>query len=363
MVKSKKILLQGYIGHKNFGDDLLLEIALKRVISIPDAQIYVALVGNKKCYEYLYKFYPNLNVLKFEKKIPLLFNLKFDKVFFIGGGVFFDYKKEIKNKSFYVRLFSNFIRYSIPKLFGTHFAGIGIGIGPYFSNKTKKIHAQVIRNFDILGVRDEVSYELALSMGAKNLHLSNDLSLCLHEELEVENHNEKRFDEIIICPRTYKHRVEFEKHIEELIAFAEYVENRGFKTHWIFLQEDEIELQNLIETKFRVTIWNPNKMKTHQFIDLFRKAKVVFTSRMHTIFIAGMVNTPIITIPVHQKLIYASSLFYDKPIIVNPLSYVDEYIKAFQTYECNKLNLLNLNKEVKILNALNSKVDSWFAHR
>jgi len=359
--KTNKILLTGYIGHKNFGDDLLFEIAIRKVKRISNAQVYVAIVGEQKLPEYLYDFYSDLKIIKFEKKIPLLFNNKFDKVFFIGGGVFFDYKKEISNKSYCLRLFSNFIRYSIPKLLGTRFAGIGIGIGPYFSNKTKRIHSQIIRSFDILGVRDEVSYELAISMGAKNVHLSNDLSLSLHKELKVENQNDKRIDEIIICPRTYGHKIEYEKHIGELIAFADYVENKGFKTHWIFLQEDKLELQNLLASKFRVTVWNPNKMSIYQFIGFFRNAKVVFSSRMHTIFIAGMVETPIITIPVHQKLIYASSLFYEKPIMIDPLSSADAYIKAFQNYKCYKLNSQNVIKEAKILEELDAKICSWLA--
>ncbi len=361
MGKTKKILLTGYIGHKNFGDDLLFKIAIRKVKKISNAQVYIALVGEQKSPEYLYEFYPDLKIIKFEKKIPLLFNNKFDKVFFIGGGVFFDYKKEISNKSYFLRLFSNFIRYSIPKLLGTRFAGIGIGIGPYYCNKTKKIHSQIIKNFDILGVRDKVSFDLALTMRAKNLHLSNDLSLSLHKELNVENHNDKRNDEIIICPRTYGHKIEYEKHIGELIAFADHVENNGFKTHWIFLQEDKLELQNLLVSKFRVTVWNPYKMSIFQFIDFFRKAKVVYTSRMHTIFIAGMVETPIITIPVHQKLIYASSLFYEKPIMIDPLSSADAYIKAFQNYKCHKLNSRNVIKEAKILEALDAKICSWLA--
>lgn len=359
-MKATKILLNGYIGHQNFGDDLLFDIAIKKVQKIPNAEVCIIIVGKQTNPEYLHKYFQNLKIIRFEKKIPLFFYNQFDKIFYIGGGVFFDYKKELGAKSFYSKYLSNFIRFRIPKYLGTDFAGIGIGIGPYYCERTKMLHAQVIRNFDVLGVRDEVSYDLAKSMGVSTPFLSNDLSLGLYDDLQQNNYTEDKSKEIIICPRTYKHKVEFEKHINELILFAEYVENKSFTTHWVFLQEDDADLLKRLVSKFKVTVWNAEKMKILEFIDLFRNVKVVVTSRMHSIFIAGMVHTPIITIPIHQKLIFASSLFYEKPILVDPLANVEDYIKAFDDNEMQILNPENAINEAIILNELNAKVDAWF---
>lgn len=358
-MKKKKILLNGYIGHQNFGDDLLFDIAIQKVQKIPNSEIYIVIVGEQINPDYLYKYFSKLIIIRFKKKIPLFFYNKFDKVFYIGGGVFFDYKKELSFKSFCLKYLSNFLRFTVPKYLGTDFGGIGIGIGPYFCEKTKKNHSQIIKNFDILGLRDQVSYDLAKSMGASKLFLSNDISLSLYGDLQKGNNIENKSKEIIICPRTYKHLVEFEKHISELILFADYIEKKSYTTHWVFLQEDDLKLLKVLESKFKVTVWNPKKMKMFDFIALFRNAKVVLTSRMHSIYIAGMVHTPIITIPIHQKLIYASSLFYESPILVDPLSSLEDYITAFENNEEHKLNPENAIKEVNILDKLNAKVDTW----
>jgi polysaccharide pyruvyl transferase WcaK-like protein len=354
-----KILLQGYIGHKNFGDDLLFDIALKKIKNIPNTEITVLLTKKNINPDYLYIYYPNLKIIKFDSRIPLLFYKNFDKVFYIGGGVFFDYKKGISILTFLKNYLSNILRYNIPKLLGTRFAGIGIGIGPYFSGKTKNLHAVIIRNFEILGVRDKVSFEIAKSMGVSQVYLSNDLSIGLFDKFNKISAISDKSNQVIICPRTYSHKVEFEKHLEELVSFSYFLEKTGFKTHWIFLQEDDFDLVSKLRVDFNVTIWDPYKMSIMDFIKIFKNAKVIISSRMHSIFIAGMVGTPFIAIPLHQKLIYASELFYKKPVFVDPMGTLDDYKIAFSKIEKQQIISENVVKESFILIELNNKIKSW----
>ncbi len=358
-MRKLKVLLQGYIGHQNFGDDLLFEIAISKVKKIPNVEVSVVIVNSNINPDYLNNYYSDLKIIRFKDRIPLLFYNKFDKIYFIGGGVFFDYKTNLSNKNFYKNYISNLIRYQIPKLFGTSFGGVGIGIGPYFSKRAQKLHAQIINSFDILGVRDQTSFDLAKTMGFKNVILSNDLSLELNESLQKLDNSTEKHNEIIICPRTYSHKPEYEKHIDELIIFATYIEKQGYKTHWIFLQKDREELTNKLQNLFKVTLWNPFEMSILDFINLFKVAVVTYTSRMHSIFISGMVSTPIVAIPVHQKLTYASKLFYKKPVFIDPLAEQEVYLKSFEEIKSKSFSLENLNKEAIILNKLDQKLSIW----
>lgn len=353
-----KILLQGYIGHQNFGDDLLFEIAISKVKKVSNIEIYVVITNSNLTPNYLYNYYPDLKIIKFKEKIPLLFYKEFDKIYYIGGGVFFDYKTKLNNKIFYKNYISNIIRYKIPKFFGTSFGGIGIGIGPYFTNKAQILHAQIINNFDILGVRDQTSFDLAKSMGYKNVTLSNDLSLELNELLQEQDCVVEKQNEIIICPRTYSHKPEYEKHIDELIVFAKHLEKIDYKTHWVFLQKDKEQLMSKLD-KFKVTIWNPFEMSISDFISLFRSAVVTYTSRMHSIFISGMVKTPFVAIPLHQKLEFASQLFYKSPFLINPLSKQEKYLESFNNLKNDFFSTEKLSNEISILKELDKEVNNW----
>ena len=354
-----KILLQGYIGHQNFGDDLLFDIAISKLKRIPDAEIFVIITDSNLNPDYLYSYHADLKIIRFEESIPLLYYKKFDKVYFIGGGVFFDYKKELNKKQFYKKFISNFIRYRIPKLFGTRYAGIGIGIGPYFLIDTKKLHAQIIRNFDILGVRDQTSFDLANSMGYRNAFLSNDISIELNESVRKKQNIDDKRDEVIICSRTYSHKPEYEKHIDELILFAIHLEKNGYHTHWVFLQKDSHEVTKRLAGQFKVTIWNPFEMSILDFINIFKKGIVSYTSRMHSIYISGMVRTPFVAIPLHQKLKFASNLFYKEPIFIDPLASQKEYLEAFTEISSKSFSTAQIDKEIVFIEELNKKVNDW----
>ncbi|MBJ2174581.1 polysaccharide pyruvyl transferase family protein [Aureibaculum sp. A20] len=352
-----KVLLQGYIGYQNFGDDLLFEIAIDKIKKIPNVEISISITDESLTPDYLKSYYSSLKIFRFEGKLPFLFFNNFDKIYYIGGGVFFDYKKEINNSTYLKSYVSNFIRYKIPKLLGTKFGGIGLGIGPYYHKKTMKLHRQILKSFSVLGVRDHNSYEIAKSMKIKNLYQSNDLSIG-YDKLPLENANADS-SEIIICPRSYHHKPEFEKHIDELIKLAGFLEENGYITHWIFLQHDSEELMFKLRGKFKITIWNPFKLSISSFIELFKNVHVVFSSRMHSLFIAGLVNTPFVAIELHPKLKYASELFYDNPEIIFPLDNLLKYKQALENLETKNFNKTKLIHDKNNLKQLNIKFFEW----
>ncbi|RPD91721.1 polysaccharide pyruvyl transferase family protein [Aureibaculum marinum] len=353
----KKILLTGYIGYKNFGDDLLFEIAINRIKQISNVEVSVVITNSSVDCEYLYQYYPDLILIKLNNTIPAFFYTKFDKVYYIGGGILFDYSKKVNTSKFIKKYISNIFRFKIPRLLGTQFGGIGIGIGPYFNSRSLILHKQILSSFQILGVRDNKSFEYAKEMNIKNLYLSNDLSIG-YEKLPEDDLIDLS-NEIIICPRSYHHKPEYEKHLNELIKFAEFLEENAFKTHWVFLQEDKEDLMKKITSSFKTTVWNPSKMSILSFISIFNNAEVVFSSRMHSLFIAGLVNTPFVAIELHPKLKYASELFYKNPIVISPLEDIEVYKNAFKNIKIKKFNKSNLENEKEILNNLDLKFFEW----
>jgi len=360
-MNKSKVLLVGYIGKKNFGDDLLFKIALDTLKDIGDFKIFVLVSSDPDSANYLMSYHPDINLL-YHKRTPLLFFNKFDKIYFIGGGLFFDYKKSVNLLRFCKNFISNFIRYRIPKMFGTSFGGIGLGIGPYYSKRTKILHSQIIGTFDILGVRDEVSFDLAKSMGINKMFLSNDLSLNLLHSFQEIGHVADKSNEVIFCPRSYSHNPVSEKHLDELLKFADFLNNQGLQVHWVFLQDDDERFIQRLEEQFQVTVWNPDTMDILDFSKLFKNVRMLVSSRMHSVFIAGMLCTPFISIPLHQKLYFASKLFYEKPVFVNPTAGLQEYIIAYESLTGRDMSLDKINKEVLILDNLVNDLKVWLLH-
>ncbi len=322
---TKKILLTGYIGRENFGDDLLLKIALDNIKKIKNNEVY-CIVPETVDALYLLQYYPKIKIIRYKKTIPVFFYKSFDKVYFIGGGVFFDYGKEINTKNYFKRKISNYLRYNIPKLLGTKYAGIGIGIGPFINKRSQSIYQSMLKNFDFLGVRDQKSYEYGKLFDLKKVYLANDLSLLLRNELTALKRS-KTACSVIICPRSYKHYKPYEKHLEVLMKFSEHLLEKQYQVNWCFFQSEEEKIMEKLESKgILSTVWNPYKMTIMDFVSLFKNASIVFTSRMHMVYVAGLLGINTVSIRVDPKLEYAARLFNRKPKILDPLTNLDRTV-------------------------------------
>lgn len=354
-----KVLLQGYIGHQNFGDDLLLKLAIDNVKDIKGAEIY-CLVPEGLDVDYIYSYCDKIVILRYKISIPIFFYKKFDKVYFIGGGVFFDYKTNTNIRDYIKKRFSNYLRFNIPRLLGTKFAGIGIGIGPFNSNRSFKIYQAITKNFNLLGVRDEKSFEYGNSFGIKNLFLANDQSLLLNEELNELRVSKKDEKLIVICPRSYKHDTTYEKHLDELVKFSNYLKEKEYRVKWCFLQPEEKHLVEKLESNnITSLIWNPYDMSILDFIKEFSLAEFVFTSRMHAVYISGLLGVKTIPIKVHPKLEYSSRLFNKSPYIIDPKANLSDYINALDSEFVSDVQ--QFNNELELVKLVNHKIQDWLS--
>ncbi len=357
-----KVLLFGYIGKKNFGDDLLFQIAINRFKKIGNVELSIAIVESNIDPSYLKQYYKDLKILVYPKKLPLFLNKNFDVVFYIGGGVFFDYREKVSLVDYVKGYISTILRFRLAKVTGTKYMGIGLGIGPYTNHRAKTIHSQILSSFNFLGVRDSKSFESAilLNKGSGKVVKTNDLSIGIKLAVNAK----KDSKEVIICSRAYKHKKEYEKHIDELLIFSEFLFTEGYFPHWVFLQEEnECIYEKVRKGNNKLTVWNPNIQSINDFISIFNDVYCVVSSRMHSVYIAGLLKTPFIGIEIHQKVRFASELFTKEPIMISPLADIQDYKEAF--FQIGKFNFNNekfndetqilQNVERDLLNAISSK--------
>ncbi len=323
-----KLLLLGYSGKKNFGDDLLLKQAYDNLHTIADIHIHTTALGPQS--DYLSKWFPEATIFKC-RKITHRYLKGFSHHLYFGGGVFFDYNKR-GIKYYLQKRLSIFKNYNLVKYKGSQFAGIGIGLGPFTDIKSEVLCFTQLKNFDYLNVRDEVSLELCIKHRLTNVSLSDDLSLVgfrYYHSFKVPI--QKRKKRVIICPRKYPHGKTGELYLKNLLSICRDLKSKGKEIFVYGFQSDHDEaiVQEFSKIGCQTQIWNPDAMAPSNLLNEFADCELIITARMHGLYIAGMLDVPVIGIGVHQKLQLASNLF-SKSLCVTDTFEIDDIRKCIQ---------------------------------
>ena len=90
MSTNRRLLLLGYCGKRNFGDDLLLKQAYDYFQGIAEIHIHTTEINQNS--DYLYTWFPKGNIFK-NHRLNHKYLKNFTHILQFGGGVFFDYNK------------------------------------------------------------------------------------------------------------------------------------------------------------------------------------------------------------------------------------------------------------------------------
>ncbi len=175
MKKEKSILLGGFYGCGNLGDDAILK-ALIRAFSEISPHIRVSyLSGGDKALE---RSLAERGATAVPRRSPAVTRAvrECDALVFGGGSLL---QNETGNPSLYAYLsLLNFAR-----LHGKRTAILAGGLGPIDGGIPRAVTASALRRLDYASFRDETACELARLLGAPSPSVSGDLALLLREEL------------------------------------------------------------------------------------------------------------------------------------------------------------------------------------
>lgn len=307
-----KVLLLGYAGHGNFGDDLLLRQAVESLESLGRVAITIHTPVTHARSDYLRDWFPGARIIKGPITLGLV--AAHDHVVYFGGGIFFDYGV-LRWREFLRRLGSQVKLFTIPRLFlGIRYHGVGIGLGPFESERARWLTGHRLRHFTSLGLRDEESMREALAMGVREAHVTPDLSLleALKAKPASANPGSGR-KRVLVCPRHFGHGVRGDAYLQALSGALDALEQShpdivitlvGFQRH-----QDESSIERLSSPRRSSLLWDPAAMRVEDLLALFLQQDLVVSSRMHGIFMAGIHGIPSLAIGVHPKLAYASAFF------------------------------------------------------
>ncbi|MBX2964257.1 MAG: polysaccharide pyruvyl transferase family protein [Cyclobacteriaceae bacterium] len=327
-----KILLKGYYGFGNLGDDILL-VTIHHLIKkkFPEATVSVFsnYNPNLKGFDRQRDYNTYINTLVREKLelIDWTDIKEFDLVVDGGGGVYFDYTQGSVVRQIFnnvckvmgastVHTVDMLIRKLLRKPKRLNFvkrAAYGVGIGPYNSSSTNFYHHLVeIGSTDVLYVRDQTSINyLSAFKFSGHKGLCADLAFLCPLWSERNKHTDNKTDFAgrigIILLDWYNG---LDGHFTEFKGFADLQRKNGNRvTFFSFDENFDKRYIQLFKDDQSLVVWRPNDMAIDDFLSLLASQDILISARAHGVIIGSILGVPTVTLGTSDKLVEVSRMF------------------------------------------------------
>lgn len=307
----KKILLAGYYGFGNLGDEAILEMFLKIFNESSNIEEVTVLSGNSK--ETINRY----NVSSINRyNIPVLIKniIKVDALVFGGGSLLQDVTSR-RSIMYYLSLIK------IAKLFNKKVYLLSQGIGPIVHNNIKKHASKILRSVDYITVRDYRSLNILIDMGIDRdkIKFSADpvIALCSDNKKVNEQINNK----VCFSLRNWK---EF-NFTNDICEVVNKLYNVGIEsTFMCFHHNLDISLHDEIKDKLGDKAkFITHRLNTTEAMNIIKEMDLLVGVRLHSLILAASAYVPLI------------ALSYDPKI--------DEFLKCL-----NLMSYMNINNEKNI---------------
>ena len=298
-----RVLLCGYYGCRNFGDDLLMKIAAGGLLGMIRPE-QLSIDAAESGHEYIRRWFPGVSVVD-SSRVRTWAAFDARHVLFGGGGTIFEYRSDLGLGTEVRKRASDALRFGLARMRGARFAAIGLGIGPFANARAKRIAVNRLRYFDYMSVRDPVSMAairgLFRGVCMESCDLAFGYSGSTHDAIETVRPVPRS---VLFVVRHFKYDTFGDSFIETLVACAGLLQERGYRVKWASLQPsyDSPAIERVEATGASVWRWNPLEMGVSAFDSMIREAEVVVTARYHALLLALMAGVASVGISVHQKI-------------------------------------------------------------
>lgn len=308
----KKILLQGYYGFGNLGDDILLLVCyynLKR--HFPNTELVIFVNTDSQTSSYL-------NGLLNEKIRTINYSARehFDFIVHGGGGVHYDYDEgnfffSILNRiilsrpSWFIKFFQFYKALKKKENISTTYRiGLGIGVGT-FTPSSRKFYTNlpILNGYDYLQVRDSASVAAATRYRTQvSPVLSTDLAFLSEywhpAGLKKEDRPLKKRIGMVL-----RHWRNNNNYVNETLDVAASLRDKGFSvTFFSFEKVYDTPYSKLVQDNFNLVEWPGESGNLHEFFTTFCDHDLIVSSRFHGVILASTFGMPSIALKLDPKL-------------------------------------------------------------
>lgn len=283
------VLLSGYYGKENFGDDLLLR-ALSDSLKAEDSEIRLTVDLPKSSY-----------VFQQSSVEPLFVGNREPHHFVMGGGTQLHYFWPTLNDL--SRLAKPFFkRPTIDPMYVSQHA-VGIGVGPFSGNVLKERRTKkLLSTFTTVGIRDSVS-EAWCEQNKVRCEKFPDLAYGLSNEfLEQNRSKDHAKPKVGLVLRQWNNLNSGRNHVSRARMVLKNLAREYDVTLFCFDSSERPDL--FVDTEFLsdAVVWNPNEIGFSSMLSRMGEMDVIVSSRFHGIIAANILCLPSISINIEQKL-------------------------------------------------------------
>ncbi len=287
----KKMLLAGYYGFGNLGDEAILEMTLKQIFEITDRKNITVLSGNKVTTSKRY----NVSTIDRYNVLSILNALKSADVLIFGGGSLL--QDVTSKRSIYYYLF--LIR--LAKLMKNKVVMLSQGIGPITCDKSIKAVRSTLSLVDYITVRDKHSKEFLESIGVdgRKIFLSTDPVINLRKDDSMD-YEKQDIRKVCFSLRNWK-----DSDVSAKIGkLAEKLIDDGIECHFIpFYHKEDLQLIDQVEKILGDrAVYYRDRLSTGDAFDIIKTMDVMVGVRLHSLIFAAAANVPIVAVSYDQKV-------------------------------------------------------------
>ena len=302
-MKKKKILVYGWFGENNVGDELLLDSMIYMINqNINNAEINV-IASKPKEVKKNHKGINcisttiNLSIKSLIKNIiynpfKTLYNIIVSDVLIVaGGGAISDWNPSSTKDMFFLINVFNKLKKKICLL--------GIGAGPINKKESYTRFKKVLEKANYITVRDEYSFNELKKIGLKNVKITNDLVFNYPVKTSEHVHTVKKIG-LVLAPVCIDKKEKFLKFIEEIRKIIKSLKKEYDISIIPFQSDYDSVLINNLKDIDGINIYDCEK-SYNNLIDIFNEQDLIIGMRFHSIVLSLMMNKYIIPIVYHPK--------------------------------------------------------------
>ena len=282
-----KIVVSGYIGFDNFGDESLLNVLLENLKTL-STQITVITSNPKKT-----AFVHGVKTVKTFDIFGLLLSILKSDILISGGGSLLQDKTSVKSLFYYL-----FVILSA-KFLGKKVVIYSQGIGPINNRFAKLLTKFTLKMCDLLTLRDEKSLFLLRGWGINNVDLESDAVFNLKiPQYEPQNR-------VGIQLRAWKYLSA--SFIDELVA--QVISNFSDKEILLFSFQDELDYEICKNFQAKLALKAPyiksqiiQNNYTNNIIDNFKTLEYLIAMRFHACLLATKFGIKTLVINYDEKV-------------------------------------------------------------